>query len=91
MTVMNFQKQTKKGYVIKKENVIKLVQPGEFKDQLTEILRQGAQALVMQAVEAECAAFLEEHAPRRSCKMAIGEVCVTCTCQRERWSLELAR
>ncbi len=44
-----------------KDNVIELVQPGEFKDQLTEILRQGAQALVMQAVEAEFAAFLESH------------------------------
>lgn len=47
---------------MKKDNVIELVQPGEFKDQLTEVLRQGAQALVLQAVEAEFAAFLEIHA-----------------------------
>ncbi|EKE09058.1 MAG: transposase of ISMdi13, IS256 family (ORF1) [uncultured bacterium] len=46
---------------MKKDNIIELVQPGEFKDQLTEILRQGAQALVLQAVEAEFATFLESH------------------------------
>ena len=45
----------------RKNNVIELVQPGEFKDQLTEILRQGAQTLVMQAVEAEFAEFLDQH------------------------------
>lgn len=43
---------------MKKDNIIELVQPGEFKDHLTEVLRQGAQALVLQAVEAEFAAFL---------------------------------
>lgn len=47
---------------MKEDNVIKLVQPGEFKDQLTEILRQGAQTLVLQAVEAEFSAFLESYA-----------------------------
>jgi len=46
---------------MEKDNVIELVQPGEFKDKLTEVLRQGAQALVLQAVEAEFAAFLESH------------------------------
>ena len=35
---------------MKKDNVIELTQPGEFKDQLTEILRQGAQTLVLQEV-----------------------------------------
>jgi hypothetical protein len=43
---------------MKKNNVSELVQPGEFKDQLTEILKQGARTLVMQAVEAEFASFL---------------------------------
>jgi putative transposase len=47
---------------MKKGNVIELVQPGEFNDQLTEVLRQGAQNLVLQAVEAEFTAFLESHA-----------------------------
>src|SRR3989338_11531159 len=50
---------------MKKDNIIELVQPGEFKDQLTEILRQGAQALVLQAVEAEFATFLESHGNER--------------------------
>lgn len=44
---------------MREDNVIELVQPGEFKDHLTEVLRQGAQGLVLQAVEAEFAAFLE--------------------------------
>lgn len=46
---------------MKKDNVIELMQPGEFKDHLTEVLRQGTQALVLQAVEAEFAAFLENY------------------------------
>jgi putative transposase len=45
-----------------KNNVTALVQPEEFKDQLTEILRQGARNLVIQAVEAEFASFLQSHA-----------------------------
>ena len=50
---------------MKKDNVIELIQPGEFKDHLTEVLRQGAQALVLQAVEAEFAAFLESHSDEK--------------------------
>ena len=42
-------------------NVIKLIQPGTFSDQLTEILRNGACALLTQAVEAEVAEFLAKH------------------------------
>ena len=44
------------------DNVFKLIQPGTFDDQLTEILRQGARALLAQAVEAEVADFLAKHA-----------------------------
>jgi putative transposase len=43
-------------------NVIKLAQPGAFTDSLTEILRNGARALLTQAVEAEVAEFLGHHA-----------------------------
>ena len=39
-------------------NVIKLAQPGTFTDSLTEILRNGARALLTQAVEMEVADFL---------------------------------
>ena len=39
-------------------NVIKLAQPGTFTDSLTEILRNGAHALLTQAVEMEVANFL---------------------------------
>lgn len=49
---------------MKKNNVRELIQPGEFKDHLTEILRQGARKLVIEAVEAEFASFLESHATK---------------------------
>ena len=44
------------------DNVFKLIQPGCFDDQLTEILRHGARTLLAQAVEAEVAGFLAQHA-----------------------------
>ena len=43
-------------------NVIKLAQPGTFTDSLTEILRNGAHALLTQAVEVEVADFLSRYA-----------------------------
>jgi transposase-like protein len=43
-------------------NVIKLSQPGTFTDSLTEILRNGACALLTQAVETEVADFLNRYA-----------------------------
>ncbi|SIO66908.1 Transposase, Mutator family [Bradyrhizobium erythrophlei] len=45
-----------------KDNIIKLIQPGNVDDQLTEILRSGARSLLAQAVEAEVADFLGKHA-----------------------------
>ena len=47
-------------------NVFRLVQPETFTDSLTEVLRNGARALLAQAVEAEVASFLAEHADKRS-------------------------
>jgi putative transposase len=47
---------------VSNDNVFKLIQPGSFDDQLTEILRRGARTLLAQAVEAEVADFLAEHA-----------------------------
>jgi transposase-like protein len=46
---------------VSNDNVIHLIQPGIFDDQLTEILRNGARALLAQAVEAEVADFLGKH------------------------------
>jgi hypothetical protein len=43
----------KERYAVSNDNVFKLIQPGAFDDQLTEILRQGARTLLAQAVEAE--------------------------------------
>jgi putative transposase len=52
----------KEGYAVPNDNVTKLIQPGAFDDPLTEILRNGARALLTQAVEAEVAEFLNKHA-----------------------------
>jgi putative transposase len=52
----------KERYAVSNDNVSKLVQPGCFDDQLTEILRQGARTLLAQAVEVEVADFLGKHA-----------------------------
>src|SRR5215217_2038651 len=48
------------------DNVVKLIQPAAFSDPLTEVLREGARALLAQAVEAEVTAFLSGHADRQT-------------------------
>ena len=48
------------------DNVVKLIQPGTFFDPLSEVLREGARALLAQAVEAEVAAFLGSHADKQT-------------------------
>ena len=45
-------------------NVFQLSQPGTFADPLTEVLRNGARALLAQAVEAEVSALLSLHADK---------------------------
>jgi transposase-like protein len=47
-------------------NVFQLAQPGTFTDSLTEVLRNGARALLARAVEAEVAEFLAQHADLRT-------------------------
>jgi putative transposase len=47
-------------------SVIKLAQPGEFTDALTEVLRDGARTLLAHAVEAEVASFLASHADKQT-------------------------
>jgi len=42
-------------------NVLQFSQPGTFTDPLTEVLREGARALLAQAVEAEVASLLERY------------------------------
>jgi transposase-like protein len=53
---------SKERYAVPNDTVIKLIQPGTFNDQLTDVLRDGARALLAQAVEAEVADFLGTHA-----------------------------
>jgi transposase-like protein len=45
-------------------NVFQFSQPGTFADPLTEVLRNGARALLAQAVEAEVTILLERHADK---------------------------
>ena len=45
-------------------NVFQLSQPGTFVDPLTEVLRNGARALLAQAIEAEVSALLSLHADK---------------------------
>jgi putative transposase len=52
----------KERYAVPNDTVIKLIQPGTFNDQLTDVLRDGARALLAQAVEAEVADFLGTYA-----------------------------
>ena len=52
----------KERYAVKDTNFVKLVQPGSFADPLTDVLRNGARALLAQAIEAEVADFLHQHA-----------------------------
>jgi hypothetical protein len=52
----------KERYAVSNDNVVRLIQPGAFEDQLTEILRSGARTLLAEAVEAEVAEFLAKHA-----------------------------
>jgi putative transposase len=52
----------KERYAVSNDNVIHLIQPGILDDQLTEILRNGARALLAKAVEAEVADFLGKYA-----------------------------
>jgi hypothetical protein len=52
----------KERYAVPNDCVIKLIQPGTFNVQLTDVLRNGARALLAQAVEAEVTDFLGTHA-----------------------------
>jgi putative transposase len=53
-------------------NVIKLAQPGTFIDSLTEILRNGACALLTHAIETEVADLLGRYSARAFCRPTPG-------------------
>jgi putative transposase len=63
---------------VSKDNIIKLIQPGNVDNRLTEILRNGASALLAQALEAEVSDF---HGKQRT---ATSASCVTVTCRSAR-------
>ena len=65
-------------------NVIKLAQPGTFTDSLTEILRNGARALLAQAVEMEVADFLGAICRPQNRRQAASASCVTGICPSAR-------
>jgi transposase-like protein len=51
---------------VSEANVVTLLQPGSCADPLTEVLRNGARALLAQAVEAEVGDFLAKHIDLRT-------------------------
>jgi putative transposase len=64
------------------DNVVKLIQPGILTDRLTEVLREGARALLTQAVEAEASEFLAANADLKT--EAAGASCDTGICRSAR-------
>jgi putative transposase len=52
----------KERYAVSKDNIVELIEPEVFDDQLTEVLRNGARGLLARAVEAEVADFLDKNA-----------------------------
>ena len=64
------------------DNVVKLIQPGILADRLTEVRRDGARALLTQAVEAE----VSEFRPRQPIEdaAAVGGSCDTGICPSAR-------
>jgi putative transposase len=52
----------KERYAVSNDTATQLIQPGTFNDQLTDVLRNGAHALLAQAIEAEVSDFLCRYA-----------------------------
>ena len=46
---------------MRKNSAVSVEKPGEFQDELTALLRRGAQQLLLQAVETELEMFLEDN------------------------------
>ncbi len=64
MVDQDYQPFTRKEYAVSNDNVFALKNPavaGEVRDALTQVLREGARALLAQAIEAEVAEFLAQH------------------------------
>jgi len=53
------------GYALKKDTVVSIEEPNTTKDMLTEVLREGAQKLLAEAVQAELEELLEEYEAQR--------------------------
>jgi putative transposase len=68
----------KDRYAVSKNNIIKQIQPGNVDHRLAEIWRNGARALLAQALEAEVTDFLGKHADLKTAE------CDTVTCRNAR-------
>ena len=64
-------------------NVFKLAQPDSFTDSLTDILREGARALLAQAIEAEVA-ISSPSTPRSKPRTDFSASCATGICRSGR-------
>lgn len=64
----------KEGYAVSNDNVVKLIQPGAFEDQLTEVLRQGAH-LVAADARKRCSRILSPNT--RRLRISVDALCAT--------------
>ena len=60
---------------MREDTTVSLTNPA-FRDELSELVRRGAQRIIRQVVEAELGAFLEEHSAERDarerCSVVLG-------------------
>jgi transposase-like protein len=62
---MDSPEEREGGYALKKDTVVSIEEPSATKDILTEVLREGAQKLLAEAVQAELEELLEEYEGQR--------------------------
>ena len=68
---------------MREDTTISFMNPA-FRDELSELVREGARQIIRQAVEAELGAFLEEHAADRDARVVGVRLSATATCLRGR-------
>ena len=78
---------------MKEDSVVSIEEPTTNKDVLTEVLREGAQKLLAEAVQAELEELLEEYREERDGEGRQRAWCATATClgERSRRGLEGSR
>ena len=65
ISIMDSPGDREGGYALKKDTVVSIDEPSTTKDALTEMLREGAQKLLAEAVQAELGELLEKYEGQR--------------------------